>query len=471
MTKCADKEIVDVAIIGAGPAGLSAALYSARAGLSTAVYGDPYSSQLTKASVVENYPTWTGSPSGLEIIEKMLSHAEEFGAQLDEREIKQINKDGNCYQLFDANGESSCAYAVIFATGTKHKKLGVKGEEEYYAKGVGYCTICDGPLYRDVPIAIAGFGNGAAQAALRMADVASSVTLISTKPKLGADSSFMEKIEKIPAITLYENAKPIEILAGDDGKVNSFVFNHAGNRRKIDVKAVFVEVGVLPSSALAADLGVKLEGQFVKVKELQETNVPGFFAAGDITGDKAPQAIISAGDGARAAIGAIDYIKHLGVSSSKLKTVQWGETKKDIKKAVTEESKKLQTTGKSEIYEYVHADEGFAASYNRYQLNSKLLSKVQEKLAKAKVLTVSAHWCPDCRRNVPRMARIAEHLPEWEFFMKDRDEEGVREKYQIRKIPAFIVYDEKDNEIGRIIENPKYTSLEEDLFEIVNGKY
>ena len=481
MTEFSDKELVDVIVVGAGPAGLTAAMYCARAGLRTVIFGDPYSSQLARAETVENFITWTDSKTkGIQIIEKMLQHAEQFGAELIEKEVRQIVRDDKkLFHVYDQDGKATCAYAVIIASGTKHKKLGVKGEEEFYAKGVGYCTICDGPLYKGQPIAIVGHGDEAARAALRMASIASHVYVLANKPRLGADPELMKELESEDNIDLFENTKPLEITGGADGTVNGITFKYESHTKQLKVKAVFVEVGVLPSTALASDLGIELSGQFIKVGALQETNVPGVFAAGDITGGQARQAIISAGDGARAAIGAIDYIKKLGVSAAKLKMVQWGASRKTSKKKITSVPKPLKIpiedagTMKNAIKEYVMVDDGFKAGYERYTPNTEIINKIKEKKPKAHVIAISAYWCPDCRRNVPKLAKIMDQLVEsgWTAEIFSRDDEGITERFNVKKIPTLIIIDENGKEIGRIIENPIYSSLEEDLLKIIEGTY
>ena len=131
-----NQDLIDVAIVGAGPAGLAAALYTARAGLKTVVFGDPYQSQLAKAGIVENYLTVVEPMPGLQLVEKMIAHSAQWGAQMNDQAIRQIARDDNLFHLVAANGmDMFCAYTVILAMGTKYKKLGVKGEEEFYTKG------------------------------------------------------------------------------------------------------------------------------------------------------------------------------------------------------------------------------------------------------------------------------------------------------------------------------------------------
>lgn len=460
-------DLIDVAIVGAGPAGLAAALYTARAGLKTVVFGDPYQSQLAKAGIVENYLTFVEPLPGLALVEKMIAHSTHWGAQMSDLEIRQIARDDNVFHLVAANGvDMFCAYAVILAMGTKHKKLGVPGEEEFYAKGVSYCTLCDGPLYKGMPVAVVGFGNEAAAAALRMSTIASSVDLISTRARLGADAQLGTRLEEAENVTLFENVE-IEKIAGDANGVTHVRFQpRMGNAVTREVKAVFVEVGTLPASALAAELGIELEGQFIKTSGLQATNVPGVFAAGDITGSKARQAAISVGDGTRAAIGAIDYIKALGISTekSRLQSVQWG--------SVMKEKGQVEKRGENQpaqaLQEYIRHDSGFLRVYDAYKPDLATLEKIRERMPQARIVTISASWCPDCRRNVPRMARLAEHLPGWQFEIYPREDEARANALNIRAIPTFIVY-RGDREIGRIIENPALGSLEADLWGIVKN--
>jgi|GEM_PF-494179 thioredoxin reductase (NADPH) len=460
-----DLDLIDVAIVGAGPAGLAAALYTARVGLKTVVFGDPYQSQLAKAGIVENYLTFVEPIQGLELVEKMIAHSTRWGAQLREEEIRQITRDENLFHLVAANGiDMFCAYTVILAMGTKFKKLGVKGEEEFYARGVSYCTLCDGPLYKGAPVAVVGFGNEAAAAALRMSAIASSVDLISTHARLGADMLLQERLEEAENVTAFNNIE-IKEIAGDASGVTHIRFQpRMGDAVVRQVKAVFVEVGTLPASALAADLGVELEGQFIKVQHLQETNVPGIFAAGDLTGSRARQAAISVGDGTRAAIGAIDYIKALGLSTekSRLQSVQWGSSAKE--KARVE--KRAEGQAAESLQTYIQHDAGFQRVYEAYKPDLAMLDKIREHLPQARVVTISASWCPDCRRNVPRLARISQHLPDWKFEIYPREDQARAKSLDIRAIPTFIVY-QGEKEIGRIIENPTLGSLEADLWEIV----
>ncbi len=400
-------DLIDVVIVGAGPAGLAAALYTARAGLKTVIFGDPYQSQLAKAGTIENYLSYVGPWQGLELTEKMLAHVTHWGAQLADEEIRQIARSEELFDLYTSRGDMFCAYSLILAMGTKYRQLGVKGEEEFYAKGVSYCTLCDGPLYKDQPVAVVGYGNEAAAAALRMSTIASRVELISTKARLGAEALLQERLDEAENVRQYSNVKIHEIV-GDAAGVRQLRFQAGmSDTTARDVKAVFIEVGTMPASAIAADLGIELDGQFVKVHGSQETSIPGVFAAGDITGSKARQAAIAVGDGTRAAIGAIDYIKSLGLSSakSKLQSIQWGTAKSERPKV----ERRIEGQPASALDEYIRHDPGYLRVHDAYKPNLALLKQVRERLPRARVVTISASWCPDCRRNVPRNALRRTH--------------------------------------------------------------
>jgi len=319
---------IDVAVVGAGPAGLGAGLYAARAGLQTTVFGDRYQSQLAKAEIVENYPAQMTPLSGFELVEMLAQHAMQFGAQIDEQEIRQIRRDGDLFFLYTSGGECYAAYAVILAMGTRRRQLGVPGEQEYYGQGVAYCTICDGPLFRDMPVAVIGGGEEGAAAALRMSSIASSVDWIIPPARGKEESPLPEGISASTGVTIFEEAKVIEIV-GDAAGVSGVRILVNGVEQLRPARGVFLEVGLLPASMLAIDLGVSVDtDQFIEVEAGQGTNVPGIYAAGDITGHRARQTVISAGEGATAAVAAVDYIKahDLGGDRKSLKLIQWGTT-------------------------------------------------------------------------------------------------------------------------------------------------
>jgi thiol-disulfide isomerase/thioredoxin len=332
---------------------------------------------------------------------------------------------------------------------------------------VSYCTLCDGPLYKGQPVAVVGFGNEAAAAALRMSSIASSVDLITTHARLGAETLLQERLDEAENVRQFTNVEFHEI-SGDMSGVTHVRFQprmHEPITR--EVRAVFIEVGTMPSTTVAADLGIELDGQFILVHGLQETNVVGAFAAGDIVGGKARQAAIAVGDGTRAGIGTIDYIKSLGLSSakSKLQSIEWGTTKREPAQV----EPRVEGQPATALDKYVRNDPGFVRMYEAYKPDLELLKRVREHMPQARMVIISASWCPDCRRNVPRMARISQYLPEWQFEIYPREDEERAKALGIRAIPTFIVYQD-NREIGRIVENPAFGSLEADLWAIVRKR-
>ena len=476
MSQVECSEMIDVAIVGAGPAGLGAGLYAARAGLRTVVFGDRYESQLARAEIVENYPAQIEPLSGIELVEMLAQHAARFSAEFTDQEIRQIKREGNLFHLFTSGGECHPAYAVVLAMGTKRRQLGVPGEQEFYGLGVAYCTICDGPLFREMPVAVIGFGEEGAAAALRMNGIASSVDLIVPRPELGADQMTTDQLRDSPKVTILEGAKVLEIL-GNAAGVSGVKIAIDDQERIRPVRGVFLEVGLLPASALAIDLGVAVnEDHFIEVEASQNTNVLGIFAAGDITGHRARQTVISAGEGATAAVAAVDYIKSNGLGGERklLKLIQWGATPAAESTGVEPETGAGSTAPPlpaNALLEYIRGEEVYQQDLSAYSPDLAIVERIKEAMPRARVVVIAAAWCPDCRRNVPRIARISELLPDWDFTVYSRESDMARE-LGVMAIPTIALFDpETDQELGRIVEDPRSDSIERDLLEIVQGDH
>ncbi len=453
---------IDVAFVGAGPAGLGAGLYTARGGLKTTIYGDPYHSQLAKVGLIENYLTYVEGVQGLELVEKMVAHVSRWGAQMTDAEVRRIARVDDGFGLTLQTGETIYAHAIILAMGTKYRKLGIQGEEEFYGRGVTYCTLCDGPLYRGQPVAVVGVGNEAATAALRLSTIASTVDLV-TLPERAADPLVQARVDETRNIKYYPNAELREIIGDADGVTAVSLKPRGQDLVSRKVRAVFIEADTIPSTAIAAGLGLELDGPFIKVHGVQETNVPGLFAAGDITGGKVRQVALAVGDGARAGIGAMDYLKARGrATASGEPTRQWGRPNTERS---AESLPRPEDAGGMPLADYVRRDAGFQRRLEACQPDLEVIKQIRERMPQMRVVIVSATWCADCRRNVPCLAQIAPHLPDWEFTVFPRDDEARARALGIRAVPTFILYS-GDREIGRIIERPAFGSLEADLLEI-----
>ena len=307
-----------------------------------------------------------------------------------------------------------------------------------------------------------------------MSTIASSVDLIVPRADLGADGGATEQLRQASNVAIIEGARVQEIL-GDEAGVTGVRIVVDGQEVVRAVRGVFLEVGLLPASALAIDLGVSVnQDQFIQVGKSQETNVPGIFAAGDITGHRARQAVISAGEGATAAVSAVDYIKSNGLGGERkdLKLIQWGSSPKPAsaqEEPAAGAGAAAPPALSNALLDYVRGEMAYRENFEAYQPDLETLAQVREALPAASVTVIAATWCPDCRRNVPKLARIAEHLPGWTFRVHPRESEEAR-RLDVKAIPTVAVFrPEGEQELGRIVEEPRSGSLERDLLEIARS--
>lgn len=285
---------------------MTAAMYCARSGKKTLVLGNIYSSQQSMGGLYENYPGFPDGIQGIELSERMLSQAQKFGAENQTEQVEKIVPIGDFFRLKTENWQYE-SKAVILAMGAGHRPLGVPGEKKLISRGVSYCVHCDGALFRNKAVVVAGYGNGAARAVLYLANIASKVHLISMREKLVAESVYLERIKKLPNYSANFGAEITEIL-GDDF-VAGIGFKVGNTPRTLKADGVFVEMGMKPNADLAVALGLEMTaGGYVKVNRLnQETSMPGIFAAGDLTGGRL-QVATAVGSGASAAISALQYL-------------------------------------------------------------------------------------------------------------------------------------------------------------------
>jgi thioredoxin reductase (NADPH) len=299
--------VYDVIIIGAGPAGLTAGMYCARGGKKTLILGSVYGSQQSMGGLYENYPGFPEGIQGIELSERMRDQAERYGAEIHEEMAAKLVSLNGVFRVKTESWEYQ-AKALIIATGASHRKLLVPGEEEYATRGVSYCAYCDGALFRNKTVAVVGYGNGAARALLYLAGLCQKVHLLNVREDLVAEAVYLDRINSLNNITILEGVEPIRIMG--DGFVTGIEFRARGRDRTLNLDGGFVEMGVSPNVELAADLGVELtKGGFIRVNRLtQETNVPGVFAAGDVTGGRM-QVTTAVGAGTSAAISAMRHIQ------------------------------------------------------------------------------------------------------------------------------------------------------------------
>ncbi len=306
--KTSGKKDFDVIIVGAGPAGLSAAIYASRAGLEVLVLDKGVAGGLVgEDPLVENYLGFK-SIKGEDLANKFKEHALEY-AEIHEGEgVDQVKKDNGKFIVQTYKGEYT-ADALIIATGTTHRHLNIPGEKEYEGKGVSFCVTCDGFLFKDKPVAVIGGGNSGAIAAITLKDITDSVTVIEFMPRWMCESAYRKKIEEL-GIEYRTNSEVVEIF-GDGKKVQGIKVKNreTGEIQEIRVDGVFIYVGLIPQNEVAKQLGVELtEKGYIKVDGTQRTNVERVYAAGDITGSQA-QIIVAAGQGAVAALSAYEDLR------------------------------------------------------------------------------------------------------------------------------------------------------------------
>ena len=299
--------IQDLIIIGGGPAGITAGVYAARKRMKFLMVTKDIGGQAAWSSDVENYPGYQFI-TGPDLVEKFQEHMQKYGINLRENEevVELEKKDKIIY--IKTTKESYEAKTVIIAAGKRVKEIGVPGEKEYKNKGVAYCVTCDGPLFAEKDIAVVGGGNSALDAAIQMMNIANKVYLINITDRFIGDSIMQEKIRNNPRVKILHNTR-VESIIGDKF-VKGINIDTQGKKETLDVKGIFIEIGLMPNSWFAKGLD-KNEKNEIKVNCANETNIPGIFAAGDVTSVPEKQIVIAAGDGAKAALGAFRYLARL----------------------------------------------------------------------------------------------------------------------------------------------------------------
>lgn len=306
-------EIHELVIIGAGPAALSAAIYTTREDIQTTLYEKAVPGGLISTTDwVDNYPGFPDGIAGLELGDAMRKQAERFGAVIELGEVTKIKKDGDIVVLDTTDGEVR-AKVVLIATGAGYKKVGVPGEEEFYARGVHYCATCDGAFYRDKRIVVVGGGNSAVQEAMFLTRFTSHIDMLVRSDFRASDVLVHELEEKFKdKITVHKQTTTDEII-GVDGKLTKVIGTdkNTGNKVEFETDGVFVFVGLDPNTGFLKDSDVELDdvGFVVADAEKLETTMPGVFVAGDCRQGSTMQIATAVGEGATAALRIREYLE------------------------------------------------------------------------------------------------------------------------------------------------------------------
>ncbi|MFC1512584.1 NAD(P)/FAD-dependent oxidoreductase [bacterium] len=297
----------DLIIIGCGPAGITAGIYAARKGINFLIITKDIGGQATLSSDIQNY-TGFQFVSGIELAEKFKEHLKNFNIQLNEWEqVTQVQRKNNSIIVTSDKREYQ-AKSVVIASGRVPRMLGVKGEEEFKNRGVTYCATCDGPLFKDKDTAVMGGGNSAFDAAIQLMNIAKKVYIIDRADKLIADSIMIEKASKKGNVEILSSTALKEIYGKE--LVEGIKIVKDNKQQDIPVQGVFVEVGADPVSQIAKDVK-KNKINEICINCKCETNIPGIFAAGDVTDVYSKQIIIACGEGAKAVLACFEYLVQL----------------------------------------------------------------------------------------------------------------------------------------------------------------
>ncbi|MDQ0254584.1 thioredoxin reductase (NADPH) [Evansella vedderi] len=306
-----EEKIYDVVIIGAGPAGMTAAVYTSRANLSTVMIerGIP-GGQMANTEDVENYPGYD-SILGPDLSNKMFEHSRKFGAEYAYGDVKEIIDGKEYKRVVTGNGEYK-ARSVIITTGAKYKALGVPGEKELSGRGVSYCAVCDGAFFKNKELVVVGGGDSAVEEAVYLTRFASKVTVVHRRDQFRAQKILQDRLfanEKIDVIWNHT----VKEINGTDNKVSSvtLVNKEDDSERDFKTDGVFIYIGMLPINEPFLNLGITNADGYVETNEEMETKVPGIFAAGDIREKTLRQIVTATGDGSIAAQSAQHYVENL----------------------------------------------------------------------------------------------------------------------------------------------------------------
>jgi thioredoxin reductase (NADPH) len=302
-------ELFDIVIVGAGPGGLAAGLYAARAKLKSVVLEKELpGGQINKTGVIEDYPGFS-SIDARELAEKMANHAKEFGAEIRTSDAKAVRKKGDQFEVETAEGTLN-AKVVIVASGGSPNYLGCKGEMPYQTKGVSYCAICDGalPLFRNKPMVVVGGGDSALEEGLFLTKFASKIYLVHRRDEFRASQILVDRVKANPKMEIVYDSV-LDEIGGTDlvewAKIRNLKTNQI---KQVDVSGVFIYVGFTPNSGIVKDPLKKDEKGYILTNQNMETSIPGLFAIGDVRQQLTKQITNAVGDGTTAAVAAEKFI-------------------------------------------------------------------------------------------------------------------------------------------------------------------
>ncbi|WP_323117830.1 alkyl hydroperoxide reductase subunit F [Burkholderia alba] len=304
----ARKPVFDVLVVGGGPAGAAAAIYAARKGIATGVVAERFGGQVLDTMAIENFVS-VQETEGPKFAAALEQHVKQYDVDVMDVQRADALVPGRIHEIRLASGAVLKARAIVLATGARWREIDVPGEREYRNRGVAYCPHCDGPLFKGKRVAVVGGGNSGVEAAIDLAGLVREVTLIEYGAQLRADEVLQRKLRSLANVTIVTHAQTTE-LTGDGTKLNGLVYEdrRSGDVKRIELEGVFVQIGLVPNTEwLKGTVELSKHGEIV-VDARGATSVPGVFAAGDVTTVPFKQIVIAVGEGAKASLGAFDYL-------------------------------------------------------------------------------------------------------------------------------------------------------------------
>ncbi len=305
-----ENKLFDVLIIGGGPAGLNAALYTSRKVLDTMLISKNIGGQVSDTYDIENYLGFSQIET-FDLIEKFEEHVEKFGLEkIIGEEVVSLDISGKIKTVSVSNGKTYKARTIIIATGGRPRALDVPGEKDHIGRGVSYCSTCDAPFYRKKDVAVIGGGNSALEAVLDLDKVADKIYLVSLTPLTG-DKILKDKISSLSKVETFTEHETLKIIG--DGTVKGVEIKSllSEDVKRLDVDGIFVEIGLMPNSDMFVDMISTNTVKEIEIDYTCRTGIPGVFACGDVTNVPFKQVIVAAGEGAKAALAAYDFVVNI----------------------------------------------------------------------------------------------------------------------------------------------------------------
>lgn len=302
-----DNEPYDVLVVGGGVAGATSAIYAARKGIKTGIIAETFGGQVLETAEISNFPS-VSAIEGTKLISNLERHVSDYDVTIMKNQRAAAIEKKDFVEVTLASGAVLKSKSVILSTGARWRNLNIPGEQEFKNKGVAYCPHCDGPLFKDKPVAVVGGGNSGIEAAIDLAGIAKHVTVLEFMPELKADDVLQKRLYSLDNVTVLTNVSTKEIYGNAHVEGLAYVENDTGKQHSIEVNGAFILIGLIPNTEWLKDSVELTERGEIIVDAHGATNIPGVFAAGDCTNSAYKQIVISMGSGATAALGAFDYL-------------------------------------------------------------------------------------------------------------------------------------------------------------------